>query len=118
MSLDRNGVIEKVRSLADAPMTYKGLKDKADAFLEAVDTAEEKPLFRVLIEEVKRDVLTIDQLIHFTGSPDGVAAFGEKKATELHGLAKDAKEKGETTCLCPACQAGKAILENQAVIAS
>ncbi|MBF1715173.1 MAG: hypothetical protein HXO85_06140, partial [Selenomonas sp.] len=54
--------------------------------------------------------------IGFMDSPDGVKVFGEKKAQELAAAAKKAKEQGEDTCICPACQAGKAILANQAVI--
>ena len=99
-------------------MTYEGLKEKADAFLGAVDTAEEKSAFRALIEEIKSDELTIDQLISFTESPEGVAVFGEKKASGLTAAAKQAKEQGEDTCICPACQACKEILANQAAIAS
>ena len=118
MAADRDYVIERVHKLSEAPMTYEGLKEKADAFLGAVDTAEEKSAFRALIEEIKSDVLTIDQLISFTDSPDGVAVFGEKKASDLTIAAKKAKEQGETTCICPACQACKAVLENQAAIAS
>ena len=118
MALDRNGVIERIRKLADAPMTYEGLKEKAEEFLRAVDTDQEKQRFRALVEELKNDMLTIDQLISFTDSPDGIAAFGEKKASGLTAAAKKAKEQGETTCICPACQAGKEILANQAGIAS
>ncbi len=118
MALDRSGVIDRVHKLVDAPMTYEGLKEKADTFLGAVDTAEEKSTFRALIEEIKSDVLTIDQLISFTESPEGVAVFGEKKASGLTAAAKKAKEQGETTCICPACQACKEILANQAEIAS
>ena len=118
MTLDRSAVIDKVQKLADAPSVYEGLKAKAEVFLEAVDTPQEKSAFRTLIDEIKSDVLTIDQLISFTESPDGVAVFGEKKASGLAIAAKKAKEQGETTCICPACQACKAVLENQAAIAS
>ena len=118
MAADRDYVIERVHRLSEAPMTYEGLKEKADAFLGAVDTAEEKSAFRALIEEIKSDGLTIDQLISFTESPEGVAVFGEKKASGLTAAAKQAKEQGEDTCICPACQACKEILANQAAIAS
>ena len=118
MALDRGGVITEVRKIVEAPMTYAGLKEKAESFLGAVDTAEEKTSFHALLEEIKSDVLTIDQLISFTGSPDGAALLGAQKAGEYHVAAKKAKEQGETTCICPACQACKAVLENQAAIAS
>jgi len=118
MAADRDYVIERVHRLSEAPMTYEGLKEKADAFLGAVDTAEEKSAFRALIEEIKSDVLTIDQVISFTESPDGIALFGAQRAEEYNAAAKQAKEQGEDTCICPACQACKEILANQAAIAS
>ena len=118
MALDRSAVIDEVQKLADAPSVYEGLKAKAEVFLEAVDTPQEKSAFRTLMDEIKSDVLTIDQLIGFTESPDGTAVFGAQKAGELAAAAKQAKEQGEDTCICPACQAGKKILANQAVFAS
>ena len=118
MALDRSAVIDTVQKLVDAPSVYEGLKAKAEVFLRAVDTPQEKSAFRTLMDEIKSDVLTIDQLIGFTESPDGTAVFGAQKAGELAAAAKQAKEQGEDTCICPACQAGKKILANQAVFAS
>ena len=117
MALDRSGVIEQVRRMSDAPSVYEGLKKKAETFLGAVDTPQEKSAFRTLIDGIKSDELTIDQLISFTDSPDGVAVFGAQKAGELAAAAKQAKAQGEDTCICPACQAGKEILANRAAIA-
>ena len=116
MALSREEVIAEVKKLAEAPSVYAGLKEKAEHFLRAAGTAEEHASFHKLVEELKGDVLTIDQVIGFMDSPDGVKVFGEKKAQELAAAAKKAKEQGEDTCICPACQAGKAILANQAVI--
>ncbi len=118
MALDRNGVIDEVRKLAAAPSVYAGLKEKAENFLGAVDTAEEKSAYQTLIAEVRSDVLTIDQLISFTESPDGAAVFGARQAGDLAAAARQAKAQGETTCICPACQAGKEIIENQGAFAS
>lgn len=118
MALDRDGVIAKVCRLTEVPPTYEGLKEKAEAFLRAVGTEQEKSAFRSLIEEIKVDVTTIDELIRLTESPEGIALFGEKKAEKLNTIAKDAKQQGEDTCICPACQACKEILANQAAIAS
>ena len=116
MALSREEVIAEVKKLAEAPSVYAGLKLKAELFLRAAVTAEEHASFHQLVEELKGDVLTIDQVIGFMDSPEGVKIFGEKKAQELAAAAKKAKEQGEDTCICPACQAGKAILANQAVI--
>lgn len=116
MALSREEVIVEVKKLREAPSVYAGLKEKAEHFLRAAGTAEEHASFHTLVEELKGDVLTIDQVIGFMDSPDGVKVFGEKKAQELAAAAKKAKEQGEDTCICPACQAGKAILANQVVI--
>ena len=116
MALSREEVIAEVKKLAEARSVYAGLKEKAEHFLRAAGTAEEHASFHKLVEELKGDVLTIDQVIGFMDSPEGVKVFGEKKAQELAAAAKKAKEQGEDTCICPACQAGKAILANQAVI--
>ena len=116
MALSSEEVIAEVKKLAEARSVYAGLKEKAEHFLRAAGTAEEHASFHKLVEELKGDVLTIDQVIGFMDSPDGVKVFGEKKAQELAAAAKKAKEQGEDTCICPACQAGKAILANQAVI--
>ena len=116
MALSREEVIAEVKKLAEARSVYAGLKEKPEHFLRAAGTAEEHASFHTLVEELKGDVLTIDQVIGFMDSPDGVKVFGEKKAQELAAAAKKAKEQGEDTCICPACQAGKAILANQAVI--
>ena len=116
MALSREEVIAEVKKLAEARSVYAGLKEKAEHFLRAAGTAEEHASFHTLVEELKGDVLTIDQVIGFMDSPEGVKVFGEKKAQELAAAAKKAKEQGEDTCICPACQAGKAILANQAVI--
>ena len=116
MALSREEVIAEVKKLAEARSVYAGLKEKAEHFLRAAGTAEEHASFHKLVEELKGDVLTIDQVIGFMDSPEGVKVFGEKKAQELAAAAKKAKEQGEDTCICPACQAGKAILANQVVI--
>ena len=116
MALSSEEVIAEVKKLREAPSVYAGLKEKAEHFLRAAGTAEEHASFHKLVEELKGDVLTIDQVIGFMDSPEGVKIFGEKKAQELAAAAKKAKEQGEDTCICPACQAGKAILANQAVI--
>ena len=116
--MDRSAVIDMVQKLVDAPSVYEGLKAKAEVFLRAVDTPQEKSAFRALTDEIKSDVLTIDQLISFTESPDGTTLFGAQRAGEYNAAAKQAKEQGEDTCICPACQACKEILANQAAIAS
>ena len=117
MTLDRTDLIDQVRKLTAAPSVYEGLKKKAQRFLDVAGTPEEQPAFADLVKELKADILTIDALIAFADSPDGVAVFGEKESGGIAAAAKQAKEQGETVCICPACQTGKIILENQTAIA-
>ena len=79
MALDRDGVIKLVEKLSEAPSVYEGLKEKAQAFLRAVDTPGEKPAYTALIDEIKSDVLTIDQLIGFTDSRRELPRSARKK---------------------------------------
>ena len=50
MALDRDGVIKQVEKLSEAPSVYEGLKEKAQAFLRAVDTPGEKPAYAALMK--------------------------------------------------------------------
>ena len=98
MALDRSGVIGEVRKIVAAPMTYEGLKEKANAFLSAVDTAAEKSSFHALLDEIKSDMLTIDQLISFVDSPEGEEGEGAGR-NDLHlprmpGMQGSARESG------------------------
>ena len=101
MALDRDGVIAKVRRLTEVPPTYEGLKEKAEAFLRAAGTEQEKSAFRSLIEEIKVDVTTIDELIRLTESPEGIALFGEKKAEKLNTMQRMRSSRGKIPASVP-----------------
>ena len=97
---------EFVQELIDAPSCCAELKKVATDWLNNLADDEE------LIEEIRADVTSIDELISFTESELGKNIFGEERAKAMNELAKEAKENGETYCTCPACQACKKILEN------
>ena len=94
MALDRDGVIAKVRRLTEVPPTYEGLKEKAEAFLRAVGTEQEKSAFRSLIEEIKVDVTTIDELIRLTESPEGIALFRREESGKAQYYRKGCEAAG------------------------
>ena len=106
-----NAVATKV---AEAPSCYAGLKALIEAWEKAIGTADEKAAAEKLIEGLKECVTPIDGLIAFAGSPDGEKVFGGKEAAvATKKAAEDAKAKGEDTCICPACQSGKILLQHE-----
>ena len=96
---------ELVEELISAPSCCGELKKVATDWLNGLADDEE------LIEEIRADVTTIDELIALTESDFGKNIFGEEKVKEINAQAKEAKANGETYCTCPACQACKKILE-------
>lgn len=100
--------------VAEAPSCYAGLKDLIAAWQKAVGTAEEKPAAEKMIAGLKECVRSIDSLISLAGSPRGEEILGSKEAAAAtKKAAEDAKAKGEDTCLCAACQAGKVLLAHE-----
>ena len=65
---------------------------------------------------MEEDITSIDDLIAFAESEHGRQIFGEEKAATILKAAKEAKEKGEETCICEACQIAKVILANKTVL--
>ena len=69
-------------------------------------------IVRLLVDELKEDVLGIDDLIAFAGSEEGKNVFGAEGAAAMKSDAEKAKAAGEKYCTCPACQAGGKILDH------
>lgn len=114
--MDKNQVIEKAKEVIAAPSCCAELKEAAQNWIDAVGTDGEKKAAEVLIAELKEDVMPIDPTIEFFGSDAAAGIFGAEKAAELEAHAKEVKAAGGEYCDCPACSAGKAILDNQDVI--
>ena len=93
--------------VAEAPSCYAGLKDLIKAWQSAVGTAGEKAAAEKMIAGLKECVTPIDGLIAFAGSPNGEKILGKDAAAGKLKAAKEAKAKGEETCICPACQKKK-----------
>ena len=71
-----------------------------------------------MLKELKEDICGIDDLIDLAGTDLGKQIFGEEGAKATLKAAKEAKEKGEDTCLCAACQGAKVILKNEKALLS
>ncbi len=111
--ITRKFVEEKTKELLQAPSCYQGLKDLAEKWLAAQNTADEADVTKAYLEELAADVLSIDDLIAFAGSAKGEEIFGTDRAKGMVSQAQAAKASGAKYCICPACTAGGAILDKK-----
>lgn len=114
--MTRQEAIEEVKKLAKAPSVCAEAKQAAETYLSAVGTETEKKTAAELIAELEEDVTSVDDLIELTESAEGVKIFGEDQAHSLNQAAREAKANGGVYCVCPACQAGGALLDHRDVL--
>ena len=110
---NRDFIVEKVKEVLAAPSCCPELKDAAQKYLAALDTANEKAAGEILIAELEEDVQSIDNTLAFFCSDAAKEIFGAETAANMAETAKKVKASGEKICFCPACRAGKAILDNR-----
>lgn len=109
-------VIEKTKELMAAASCSKETKAAAQAWLDAIGTANEAEETKKYIAELEADIMPIDGLISFAGSDMGTKVFGADMAQQVLAHAQDIKAQGAAYCDCPACAAVKAILDKKADI--
>ena len=117
--MTKTEVKQEVEKLLKANSLCPEGREAAQAYLAAYGTADEKSKAEALLQELEEDITSIDDLIAFAGSEHGRQIFGgEEKAAAILKAAKEAKEKGEETCICEACQIAKVILANKTALLS
>ena len=109
-------IIEKVKDLIAAPSCYAPLKALAEEWLKAVDTADEKEMSKKLVAELEKDVQKAADCLAFFDSEAGKAKVGAEFAAKMAKHFKELVDAGEVWCDCPACKAGRAILDNKELI--
>ena len=109
-------IIEKVKDLIAAPSCYAPLKAIAEEWLKAVDTADEKEMSKKLVAELEKDVQKAADCLSFFDSEAGRAKVGAEFAAKMAKHFKELVDAGEVWCDCPACKAGRAILDNRELI--
>ena len=107
----KSEVLVKVKELIAAPSCYSELKTIAQEYLAAVGTASEKAAGKKLIAELEEDVETIDDVMAFLNSEKAVEILGKETVAAILEQGKKVKAAGSKYCFCPACTAGKAILD-------
>lgn len=103
----------KDKRIDGSPSCSKEAKDAAQAWLNAVGTANEAEETKKYIAELEADITTIDGLIAFAGSDAGKSVFGADVAPKVVEQAKAAKANGAVYCFCDACKAAEAILSKK-----
>ena len=116
MKMTKAEIIEKVKDLINAPSCYAPLKELAEAWLKAQDTAAEKEMSRKLVAELEADVQTAEDSLHFFESETGQKIFGAEAAAQMAAHFKELVASGGKWCDCPACAPGRAILDNKEVM--
>ena len=81
--MDKNELIQTVKTMIVAPSCCADLKAAGQKWLDAVGTAEEKAAGAALLQEIKDDVCTIDDVLGFFASPAAEAHFGAEQAKAL-----------------------------------
>lgn len=104
-------VRKEVEALIAAPSCCKEAKEAAKGYLAAIGTDRQASAAKALVDELKEDVLGIDDLIAFAGSEEEKNLFGAEGAAAMKTNAEKAKLAGEKYCTCWACQAGGKILD-------
>ena len=71
---------------------------------------------RKLVAELEADVQTAEDSLHFFESETGKKIVGEEFAAQMTAHFRELIASGGKWCDCPACTAGRAILDNKEVI--
>ena len=102
---------EMVQAVLDARSTCAELRAVATEWMEAAGTEKEKEVSYRLIAELEDDVLPIGAMQAFFASDKAVKVFGEERAAAMKAHVEEIRAAGAKYCDCPACTAGKAILD-------
>ncbi|MCI8650937.1 MAG: pyruvate:ferredoxin (flavodoxin) oxidoreductase, partial [Oscillospiraceae bacterium] len=109
----RDDLVKKTQALIAVEHTYQPLKDAAQKWLNTLDdgvaNGEAAKAYIALLEE---SLLTVDDIVAFTGSPEAVKVFGDQ-LPQFQAHAKELKAAGAQYCDCDACVLAAAILEKK-----
>lgn len=90
----RDFIVEKVKEVLAAPSCCPELKDAAQKYLAALDTADEKAAGKILIAELEEDVQSIDDTLAFFCSDAAKEIFGAETAANMAETARKVKRQG------------------------
>ncbi len=114
--MEKQTLIEKIKSMAAAPSCCAELKQAVQAYLDALGTVEEKSAANNLLAEIEEDITPIDGLVEFAHSQHAVEIFGADGAKKFAAHADELKASGAKYCDCGACAPGVEILQNKNIL--
>ena len=101
------------KKMIEAPSCCAELKEAAGNYIAAAGTDKEAEAAKMLIAEAEEDIMPIDMLIGFCGTPKAAEIFGAERAAAILQHGKDIKAKGAAYCDCPACAACEELINNK-----
>ena len=100
-----------VQAVLDTKNACRELREVCRLWLAAEGGKDEAYMSKLLIKELGEDVMPIHKVIKFMDTDAGKKIFGEEGAAKAKVKLQAAKDNGAEWCPCPACTAGKAILD-------
>ncbi len=114
--MDKHTLIEKAKKMAAAPSCCADLKQVAQAYFDALGTADEKTAAKNLIAEIEEDITPIDRLVAFAHSAHAVEIFGAEGAKKFAAHADELQASGAKYCDCGACAPALEILQSKEIL--
>ena len=102
--------LDKVKEVVAAPSCFAALKELGEKAIAADGTPEESGAMKAFVVELEKDVQDIGDSLAFFKSDMGREIFGDQVDGMIEAYEK-AQAEGEKTWLCPACQAGRVLLD-------
>ena len=115
-TLDKQTLLKKLKEIEASPSCYIKLRHMIKRYFNALNTSNEKSVAEDLIEELKADVVRIEQLIIFAHSNSAIEMFGAERAKIFAANADALKARGAKYCNCRACTLGLEVLEHKEVL--
>ena len=114
--MDQNELVQTVREMIAATSCCKELKEAGQNWIAAADADAKKAAGAILLQEIRESISTIDHVIEFFESPQGIQIFGAERAKAMVAHAREVKAQGGKWCDCPACAAGLKILDHASLL--
>ena len=110
--MEKQFFIDRTQTILHASSSCPEIKAAAQDWLDSIGTDREKAAAERYLAELEEDVTPIDRLIGLLNSELGEQIFGDKRNFMLK-KACDSRDLGMPYCICAACNAGGAILDNR-----
>ena len=111
--MEKQFFIDRTNTILAADSSCAELKEAARTWLDSIGTDRELEATKAYIAELEDDVTLLPDLIALLNSEHGVQIFGEEGTRRMLKKANDADMMGIKYCICTACNAGGAILDNK-----